>query len=333
MDTSSSWQSILQQILKISGERQRLADALDLSPMTLNRWATGESHPQRPHLIRLLQVVQANYREVLLESIEAVYPDIRSWLKNDTSEQIPSEFFAQLLSIRTTTTDPLRFWRISELVLKQVLAQLDPNQLGLSITLVQCMPPSPVHGGKVCSLRERAGKGTYPWAADLEHLSLFLGMESLGGYAVESRHIVNVDDLRKDKLLPAYQTEHEVSAAAHPIMLGGKVAGCLSASSTQVAYFTQPRQALLIAFSDLASLAFEKNEFYPPSMIELKVMPTPDYQRPILSTFRQRVSKTLTTASNQRLHISNPEAEQKVWRELEEELLNLPDEAYGPQEI
>jgi uncharacterized protein YueI len=62
-------------------------------------------------------------------------------------------------------------------------------------------------------------------------------------------------------------------------------------------------------------------------------MPTPDYQRPILSTFRQRVSKTLTTASNQRLHISNPEAEQKVWRELEEELLNLPDEAYGPQEI
>jgi hypothetical protein len=111
-------------------------------------------------------------------------------------------------------------------------------------------------------------------------------------------------------------------------MLGGRVAGCLSASSTQPAYFTQSRQALLAAFSDLASLAFEKDEFYSPDIIELKVMPKPDYQRPILSTFRQRVSKTLTTASHQRVHMSNLEAEQKAWRELEEELLDLPDEAY-----
>lgn len=328
METSSSWQNILQNILKLPGERQRLATALGLSPMTLTRWANGESNPQRPHLIHLLQAVQPQYREVLLESIEIIYPDIQSWLKDNTSEQIPAEFFAQLLNIRTTTTEALRFWRISELLLKQVLTQLDPHQLGMSITLVQCMPPSPLHGDKICSLRERSGKGTYPWSADLEHLALFLGMESLGGYAAESRHIVNVDDLRKDKLLPAYQTEHEVSAAAHPIMLGGRVAGCLSASSTQVAYFTQSRQALLAAFSDLASLAFEKDDFYPPSMIELKVMPKPEYQRPILSTFRQRVSNALTAASHQRIHISNLEAELKVWQELEEELLNLPDEAY-----
>jgi transcriptional regulator with XRE-family HTH domain len=328
MYTSSSWQSVLQHILKVSGERQRMATALGLSPMTLTRWANGESNPQRPHLIHLLQVVQPQYREGLLEGLEAVYPDIQSWLKDDTSEQIPSEFFAQLLNIRTTTTDTLRFWRISELISKQLLVQLDSNQLGMSITLVQCMPPSSEHDNKICSLRERVGKGTYPWAADLEHLALFLGMESLGGYAVESRHIVNVDDLRKDKLLPAYQSEHEVSAAAHPIMLGGRVAGCLSASSTQFAYFTQSRQALLAAFSDLASLAFEKDDFYPPSMIELKVMPKPRYQRPVLSTFRQRVSNTLTAASHQHTRINNLEAEQKVWQELEKELLNLPDEAY-----
>ncbi len=328
MDTVQSWQSSLQHILKVPGERQHLATALGLSPMTLIRWANGESTPQRPHLIRLVQVVQPQYREVLLEGLEAAYPDFQSWLKDNATEQIPSEFFTQLLDIRTSTTEALRFWRISDLILKQVLAQLDPNQFGMSITLVQCMPPSPTHGNKVRSLRERAGKGTYPWSADLEHLALFLGMESLGGYAVEARHIVNIDDLDKDKLLPAYQTEYEVSAAAHPIMLGGRVAGCLSVSSTQFAYFTQSRQALLAAFSDLASLAFEKDEFYPSDMIELKVMPKPDYQRPILSTFRQRVSKTLTTASNQRVRMSNLEAEQKVWRELEEELLDLPDEAY-----
>ncbi len=328
MVTPASWQSILQQMIRTPGEHERLAEAIGLSQMTITRWAKGSSNPQRPHLTRLVQVVQPQYREDLIEALEVTYPEIQSWLKDEVSEQISADFFAQILSIRTTTTDTLRFWRISDLVLKQALHQLDPHQYGMSITLAQCTPPSPYHNNKIVSLRERVGKGTYPWAADLEHLALFLGMESLGGYATEMRHIVNVDDLSKDKLLPAYQTEHEVSAAAHPIMFGGYVAGCISASSTQVGYFTQARQALLVALSDLASLAFEKEDFYPPDIIELRVMPKPQFQRPILAKFRHKVSKTLTTAAHQRVHMSNLEAEQQVWREIEEELFAQPDEAY-----
>jgi transcriptional regulator with XRE-family HTH domain len=328
MVTPALWQNILQQMIKTPGEHERLAEAIGLSQMTITRWAKGSSNPQRPHLTRLVQVVQPQYREDLIEALEITYPDIQSWLKDEVSEQIPADFFAQILSIRTTTTDALRFWRISDLILKHALTQLDPHQYGMSITLAQCMPPSPHHNNKIVSLRERVGKGTYPWSADLEHLALFLGMESLGGYATEMRHIVNVDDLSKDKLLPAYQTEHEISAAAHPIMLGGLVAGCLSASSTQVGYFTQARQALLIALSDLASLAFEKEDFYPPEMIELRVMPRPEFQRPILAKFRHKVSKTLTQAAQQRLLMSNREAEQRVWQEIEEELFSLPDNAY-----
>ncbi len=316
MVTPVSWQSILQQMIRTPGEHERLAEAIGLSQMTITRWAKGNSNPQRPHLTRLVQVVQPQYREDLIEALELTYPEIQSWLKD------------VVLSIRTTTTDTLRFWRISDLVLNQALLQLDPHQYGMSITLAQCMPPSPYHNNKIVSLRERVGKGTYPWAADLEHLALFLGMEALGGYATEMRHIVNVDDLSKDKLLPAYQTEHEVSAAAHPIMFGGYIAGCISASSTQIGYFTQARQALLVAFSDLASLAFEKEDFYPPDIIELRVMPKPAFQRPLLAKFRHKVSKTLTTAAHQRLHMSNLEAEQQVWREIEEELFAQPDEAY-----
>src|SRR5947209_17521589 len=103
MGISPSWQSVLQQILKVSGERQRMSTALGLSPMTLTRWANGESNPQRPHLIRLVQIVQPQYREELLAALEIAYPEIQSWLKDDTSEQIPADFFAQLLSISTTT--------------------------------------------------------------------------------------------------------------------------------------------------------------------------------------------------------------------------------------
>jgi transcriptional regulator with XRE-family HTH domain len=328
MGTSSTWQNILQQVLKIPGEQQRIAVAIGLSQMTLTRWAKGESNPQRPHLTRLVQVIQPAFRDALLEALEDSYQDIHSWLKDDSSEYIPSEFIAQLLSVRTTTTDSLRFWRISDMILKQILAQLDPNQLGMAVTLVQCMPPSERHGNKIRSMRERAGRGTFPWTADLEPMALFLGMESLAGYAVEARRIVNTDDLTKEKLLPAYGTDFEASASAHPILLGGYIAGCLAASSTQIGYFTQQRQSLLVAFSNLASLAFDKEEFYDPKQVELRVMPTPKYQRPILNDFRLRVSKLLTTATHQRTRMSNTEAEQKVWIDIEEKLLSLPDEAY-----
>ncbi len=328
MGTSSTWQNILQQVLKIPGEQQRIAVAIGLSQMTLTRWAKGESNPQRPHLTRLVQVIQPALRDALLEALEDSYQDIHSWLKDDSSEYIPSEFIAQLLSVRTTTTDSLRFWRISDMILKQILAQLDPNQLGMAVTLVQCMPPSERHGNKIRSMRERAGRGTFPWTADLEPMALFLGMESLAGYAVEARRIVNTDDLTKEKLLPTYGTDFEASASAHPILLGGYIAGCLAASSTQIGYFTQQRQSLLVAFSNLASLAFDKEEFYDPKLLELRVMPTPKYQRPILNDFRLRVSKLLTTATHQRTRMSNTEAEQKVWIDIEEKLLSLPDEAY-----
>jgi transcriptional regulator with XRE-family HTH domain len=328
MGTSPTWQSILQQVLKIPGEQQRIAVAIGLSQMTLTRWAKGESNPQRPHLTRLVQVIPPSYRDELLAALETNYADIHSWLKDDSSENIPSEFIGQLLSTRTTTTESLRFWRISDMILKQVLTQLDPNQLGMAVTLVQCQPPAEAHGNKIRSMRERAGRGSYPWTADLEPIALFLGMESLAGYATEARRIVNVDDLTKEKLLPAYRTDFEVSAAAHPILLGGRIAGCLAASSTQIGYFTQQRQTLLVAFSNLATLAFDKEEFYDPQLVELRVMPTPVYQRPILNEFRLRVSKLLTSATHQRLRMKNTEAEQKVWLEIEEELLSLPDEAY-----
>ncbi|GER86584.1 hypothetical protein KDW_07460 [Dictyobacter vulcani] len=315
-----SWSIVLQGIIKSSGERQRLSAALGVTSMTLSRWASGESKPQKQHLIHLLQVVNTNQRPELLEALEQHYPDIQTWLTEDGSEHIPSEFFAQVLNIRTTTTESLRFWRISELVLKQALTQLDPNRLGMAVKLVQCMRPD--SEGKIRSLRERAGKGTLPWTADLEHDVLFLGLESLSGYAVEVRHIVSDDDLRQSKTFPAVQDAFEVSAAAHPIRFEGRIAGCLLASSTQPGYFSQQRLNLLTIFSDLISLAFDKEDFYPSNVIELRVMPKPKVQRPILANFRQRVTIKFQQAMQQHQQLSNADIEQEAWQELEAELLS-----------
>jgi hypothetical protein len=287
--------------------------------MTLARWANGETKPQRPHLIHLLQVINPSQRQDLVEALTEIYPDVGSWLKEDTTEQIPPEFFAHILNICTTTTESLRFWRISEAVLKQALLQLDPNHLGMAVKLVQCMKPGPDH--KVHSLRERAGKGTPPWTADLEHDVLFLGLESLSGYAVEHRHIISDDDLETNKTFPVIKDEHEVSAAAHPIRFEGKIAGCLLASSTQPAYFSPQRQSLLTTFSDLIALAFDKEDFYTNRDIELRVMPQPSVQRPILANFRQRVTNRFQQAMYEHQRYSNAEIELQAWKELESELI------------
>lgn len=322
MLTPPPWSSVLQGIIKSSTERQRLSSALGVSSMTLSRWANGESKPQKPHLIHLLQVVHPNQRSELLQALEEDFPDITNWLTEDTNDHIPSKFFAQILNVRTTTTESLRFWRISDLILKQALAQLDPHRLGMAVKLIQCMKPR--DGGKVRSLRERTGKGTPPWTADLEHDVLFLGLESLSGYAVEVRHIVSDDDLRKDKTHPSIKDDYEVSAAAHPIRFEGRIAGCLLASSTQPGYFTQQRLTLMVTFSDLLSLAFDKDDFYASHEIELRAMPKPHTQRSMLSQFRQRVTQKFHEAMTKRQQFSNAEIELQVWQDLETELLAQP---------
>ena len=323
----SAWSIVLQGIIKSTAERKRLAAALGMSDMTLIRWASGESNPQRPHLIRLVQVLQPHHREDMVSAFEEYYPEIHSWLKNDISEEISPEFFAHVLNVRTTTTESLRFWRISDMVLKQALLQLDPNNLGMAVKLIQCMPPK---DGKIRSIRECAGKGTPPWTADLEHDVLFLGLESMSGYATESRHVVHDDDLRKSKTIPAYQGEYEISAVAQPIRLEGRIAGCLLASSTQEAYFSQQRVALVAAFSDLISLAFDKKDFYKPSLLELRFMPRPEVQKPIIATFRQRVTRKFHESARNGSRLTNPEVELEVWQEIEDELLSLRDDDMEP---
>src|SRR5436190_415513 len=102
--TPPSWSSILQDILQSSSERQRLAAALNVTPMTLARWANGESKPQKNHLIHLVHAVHPTQRLELISALEEIYPDIHSWLKENNSDYISSDFYALILNLRTTIT-------------------------------------------------------------------------------------------------------------------------------------------------------------------------------------------------------------------------------------
>lgn len=318
--SSSPWTDILQTIIKEPQEQQRLAVLLGIHADTLTYWASGKTTPPLSQLAKLVRIVKPQVREELLSALVAVYPDIERFLKGAGTDRIPASFFAEVLSVRTTTTESLSFWRLSDMILKQALDQLDSHGLGVVISVVQCMPPV---NGEIRSLRETTGKGTLPWSANLENMALFLGLESLAGYCVEVRRPVSVDDLSKETLVPAYQTENEVSSAAQPILSGGLVAGCLLASSTQIGYFSQQRLTLLAIFSDMIALTLPQDDFYPPELLALHAMPKPEMQRPILDTFRRRVSQELLAPSHGKRHANNSLAERKVWQEIEQELLSL----------
>jgi hypothetical protein len=318
---SPSWQSVLEMIIQIPGERQRLVNALGINPMTLNRWLKEGTHPNRNHLIALLQNVQPQHRQELREAMQHTIPEVENWIRDESPEQISAEFYIQILNDRASLIEIKRSRELLDKIIKQALLQLDPHQIGMAITLVQCMPPS--KNGKIRSLRERTGQGTSPWIADLENLSIFLAMESLAGYVVQNQHPSSIEDLRKETLLPAYQTDFEISAAAAPIMLDGNIAGCLLASSFEVGHFTQQRLSLLSAFSDLISLALDPTDYYPHEIIQLGVLryQNANEQREIFQSFRSRVQQKLTESYQNKTPLKYTEAEKCVWSELEDLVL------------
>lgn len=242
-------------------------------------------------------------------------------MKSEDSWQISTEFYLQILNDRASLIEIIRKRELLVKIIKQALIQLDPHQKGMAITLAQCMPPG--KNGKVRSLRERMGQGTTPWNADLENLSIFLATDSLAGYVAQNQRPFSIEDLRKETLLPAYQTEDEISAAAAPIMLEGNIAGCLLASSVEVGHFTQQRLSLLALFSDLASLALDPKEFYPREMIQLGVLRyrQATEQRAMLSAYPKLVQHKLVESYHTPHPLSFLIAEEIIWSELEDQVL------------
>lgn len=319
--TPQPWQAVLQKIIRIPGEKQRLIAALKINPMTLNRWLKAEYQPNRNHLIALLEHVPPQFRQELQDAIVIEHPEFEEWVPQETLEFISSPFYLDILETRAVIMEAIRNHEIIEKTLKEVLVQLDPMRLGMAVTLAQCMPPQA--DGKIHSLRERIGRGSPPWTTDLDNLSIFLAMESLAGYVVQNQHSASIEDISKEKIIPAYQTEHEVSAAAAPIMFEGKIAGCLLVSSTEINHFTQHRMSMLNSFSNLISLGLSPHEFYPHELIQLGIQryKSAEEQRGILLTFRQRVREKVLENNRNHSMMTYQQGEECVWAEFEAEVI------------
>jgi transcriptional regulator with XRE-family HTH domain len=319
----STWQEFLGQLIDDIQTRERLATAVHVRPITLQRWASGSSKPRPENLRALLKILPADNYTLFIHLLARDFPDLLA--DDPTLEQIhqdlPPEFYARVLSALALTSLSMCRQTVQDLIFHQALEQLDPERHGLSISLVCCVPPR--QGEKVRSLREVGGVGTPPWPSDLVQKTMFLGAESLVGHSISDFRSCVINSRDEKTFFPANWTAHEQSVAAFPISRSTRLAGGLLISSARPHFFTQPRVSLLEQYSYLATLIFEANEFYEPALLDLRMMPSEELQAPYFRDFQRRVSRKLADALHAHQQISLQEAYQQIWQDLEEELFQV----------
>ena len=329
-EETGTWRELLGKIISNPKEKQRIADELGVQPITLQRWADENNDPRPHNLRRLTDALPPQYRELFRDLLHAEqsFEELPFASSLDIAAEIPSEFYASVLTIRASSTPNLRFTSICQHVLQHALEQLDPERLGISIWVVTCMPLSGPHN-KVRSLREKMGLGTPPWRGNLEQKALFLGAESLSGNVVTTFHPQVIDDLDTEhSLMPTSRVEDEKSCAIYPLLFSGHVAGVLLVSSTQYYHFRpQWRADLVEQYANLIALAFEPKDFYSTDDIALSIMPPQEEQKRFFGNFRLRVADMMITAARKGQPLNPLEAEERVWQLLESELLERASRA------
>lgn len=325
MEHGTSWRELLGKLISNPQEKQRIAHELQVNPITLTRWANNEATPRLQKLRALLNALP-EYRSILLPLLEEEFGENFDEIafREEAEDGIPSAFYGRVLQAYEYLPPAVRSWSMFDLILQQALKQLDPERVGMEITIARCVYN--IKKRSVRCVREIVGCGTPPWNRAMEQRLLLLGAESLAGFVVTSGHSVAIQDYRDaQNPYPARWLENERSAAGHPILRGGEVAGCLLISCAQIDYFTPTRRALIQHYADLLALAFEPEEFYKRDAIQLYIMPSVERQKKTLASFRQRVSTLLIQASKDKIPLDVVQAEQLVWQQMEEELLDPDD--------
>ncbi|MBV9256874.1 MAG: GAF domain-containing protein [Ktedonobacteraceae bacterium] len=328
MGEPQTWQQFLEGIVDDPQERLRIARAIGVNQITLVRWAAGTSSP-RLRTLRLLLDALPDHHEQFIQLLAGDYPELlhEGLQEEDGLLQIPASFYARALEIYTGNPSLLRGSTLGITILQQMLDQLDPPQIGLGIFLTQCMPPS---SGKVRSARMIIGQGSGIWKR-IEGKVSFQGIESQVGHAIqEQRHILTQSREERKNWYPPYIPDMQ-SAVAFPVQMAGRVAGGVCLISVQAEFFSAERLDLLRRYAEMLVLAFEHDDFYPISQIELGVMPPFSAQQTTLATFQQRVKQRIVEATSKQQLLPRPQAEMEVWQELEHILLHLSSSSQTKQ--
>src|SRR5258708_7482056 len=134
---SFSWQDLLRQLIEDIHERQRLAGAARVKPITLQRWASGASKPRYENMRTLLRNLPADSYPAFVRLISADFPGLLQ--EDPTLEQIhqdlPSEFYTRVLYALALTPQSICRQTVQDLILQQTLKHPVPDCQGMSICL------------------------------------------------------------------------------------------------------------------------------------------------------------------------------------------------------
>ena len=321
-EEAQTWRDLLGKVASRPGERQRIAAALRINSITITRWVTGASKPRIETLRALPQALPQHY-EQMITLLKLEYPDLFtniSILDIDTS--ITPDFYSQVLNSYAMDPERLRVSALGNTILHQIILQFDPHNEGFAAFIAQCVPPDP--GDKVRSLRITISAGGSSTTSYFRNQTYFCGAESQAGLAVLSAHAVvlqSPEDMQR--IVPGQQIIVAGSSIAIPILQYDCSVGSACFVSPQKNFFSPERISLLRQYVNLLTIAFEPQEFYPLSNINLAMIPMRSQQQPLLSTFQQRITARMLLPTSEGLPLSRLQAEQQIIKEIEEELIQL----------
>lgn len=314
-----TWQDLLRQIIADPKEKERILQQANIQSITLTRWIKGTSTPRGENIRALLRAIPPSSSQTFAQLLSIDFPNfaLEQTRRNSLQSEPPLEFYACVLNAYANMQPPLYPQVLRDLILQQMIKHFDPSRLGLTIRIARCLWHR--NEKKVRSLQVIRGIGTPPWSRDLGQRTIFLGAESLAGIAVtKCRSTAASRRAENSALNLVHWEEDEQSMLAYPLMSQTKIAGCLLIASTQPDVFREAHHKLIERYAHLMALAFEPAAFFDAKDIALHIMPPYSRQEPLFGQFRQRALQTA-----QRLSLPLSEAQERVWQEIEEELIQL----------
>jgi hypothetical protein len=326
MEQVQNWRQWLAQRVKNPEDGRKIAQELEVSPITLTRWIAGTSTPRLQVVYKLL-IVFADEQEKLRDLLMREFPQLQttsSSPQEDGPSEIPSYFYAQVLHTMVTVPPILRFWSLGATILQEMISHLDPRKQGLMIILALCQPSTDY---TIRSLRVLLARGTGVWS-QVEGYTQLLGIESQMGYAIEIGHRIYSENLyHRSNWLSAHQASNGCnSLMVVPLRQANSIAGSLGVFSTQKLDFPPVRQNLIEHYANLLASTIPEQDYYPLNQIQLGLMPVFALQIPYLSSLQRRIQQHLLQAQETGVYVSYQQAEQHVWQELETEFLDLSRE-------
>lgn len=260
-----TWREALKDLCEFPHDKQELAEKVSISVRTIDRWISGQSHPQKQEYIKILATLSAEMAQLLQED----FPE--AFLPQTTKQQflpiervnLPVEFFRRVLHSYAHTAPSSRRWTIFHLVSNQMIPHLDSEKSGIMMVYVHSRvldTTQPDDAPEAIQLED--GSGNEAWTT--RQVTSDICTEPWLVQAVKSLRPFFMQSIADTSLpVPSCFANHKLikSVGFFPLYRGGKVAGGMLFLSALPDFFTPLRQTLIEEYSYLLALAFGDHDF------------------------------------------------------------------------